>query len=103
MNLCILIVSLLFTFFNRVKSRGSICSLIISDNEMASYKGGYNLIYENGIINENWKEGNTISQHQSSYLNDIEYFYATESHSKTENPQSPHQKIVSQIILIVFI
>ena len=69
----------------------NICNLKIADNELASLKGGSDLIYNDGVINDNWDEHNTFSPHISSFQNDIEYFYATEVHTGG----AAHEKMVS--------
>jgi hypothetical protein len=73
------------------------CSLKIADNEMSSLKGGHDLIYDDGVINERWEESNIFTPHEASYMNDIDYLYATEFHiDKLNNLQ--HEKIRASII-----
>ena len=76
-------------FFLHLKCE-NICNLKIADNELSSLKGGSDLIYNDGIINDSWDENNTFSPHVSSFQNEIEYFYATEVHTGN----NPHEKMV---------
>lgn len=69
----------------------NICNLKIADNELSSLKGGSDLIYNDGVINDNWDENNTFSPHISSFQNEIEYLYATEVHTGSNT----HEKIVN--------
>jgi len=65
------------------------CNLKIADNELSSFKGGKDLIYDDGVIKDDWNDNNSFSSHLSSMNSDIEYLYATEIHSS-----GSHKKIV---------
>jgi hypothetical protein len=71
------------------------CSLKIADNQMSSLRGGHDLIYDEGVINERWEDSNIFTSHQASYMNDIEYLYATEFHIDSN---LHHEKIKATIM-----
>jgi|LauGreDrversion4_2_1035121.scaffolds.fasta_scaffold785636_2 hypothetical protein len=75
--------------FSNIKS-DNLCNLKIADNELSSLRGGSDLIYNDGIINDNWDENNHFSLHISSFQNEIDFLYATEVHTGG----APHEKMV---------
>ncbi len=87
----------IFSPFQLIKSVNALsqCNLKISDNELSSFRGGSNLIFNDGVVNEQWMKGNTFSTHIASDK-EIEYLYAMETHLK-ENTKE-HKKIVSVVI-----
>ena len=76
----------------------AICNLKIADSERASFKGGSNLIYDDGKINDSWSESNQLTPHVSSRFNDIEYLYANEFHFKNR-VDAHHEKLVNYYII----
>jgi hypothetical protein len=83
---------ILLSLFALVYPR-ELCNLKIADNELAAFKGGSDLIYDEGIINEKFEENNKSFKHVSSYVKDIDYFYATEYHIQLAQ-SAPHPKLV---------
>jgi len=90
---------ILFVFFISVKMQ-NLCNLKISDNELSSFRGGSNLIFDDGIINEKWLPTNTFSPHISMGPYDIEYFYAIETHLPNVHSQAHHKIVLNLLINI---
>jgi hypothetical protein len=85
---------LLLILFSNLKCE-DFCNLKIADNELSSLRGGSDLIYNDGIINDNWDENNHFSLHISTFQNEIDFLYATEVHTGG----IPHEKMVKIINL----
>jgi hypothetical protein len=86
------ILSIFLFSINKIINQ-NLCNLKIANSELASFKGGNDLIYDDGILNDNWSESNFLSPHTADGMSDMEYFYATEIHLKSKIAVA-HTKIV---------
>lgn len=85
-------------FIIKVISQNSLCNLKIADNKFSVAFKDNDIIFNNGKINDKYRESNSVSPYIASMLKDIDYIYAMQMHD--HDPSIPH--IQDKIVLINF-